>query len=120
MGSFGTKPYENDTAGNWLLKTLTPVSEAITTLLALPVEAANYDEYRAAAWILTKIGRNETWNPDVLATQLSTIHDRLQAIKNDVGYIATWFEPTKFVNDLDERIQQIQRVCKWNNVIITF
>ena len=120
MGAWGERPYDNDTASDWLHEVLTTASDKIEELVNLPVDASNYDEYRAAAWLLTKICRTYVYDAEHIDDHLSKLHDRLQTIKNDIGYIATWKSPTEFVNDLDELIQQIQRVCKWNNVTVTF
>ena len=120
MASFGVRPYENDNAKLWYLAMTLPISNEIEKMLSQPVDSQHYDSYRAAAWLLIKIGREHVYDANRLTDHLSKLHDRLQSIKNDLGYIATWKSPTEFVHDLDDLIQQLQRVCKWNNVVITF
>jgi len=115
----GVRPYENDDAKGFFQDTLCEMFIEIGNLLGEPLDESNYNEHRACAWLLTKIGRKEVYGTN-LDTHLTIVHDRLQAIKNDLAYVATWPSPTEFIKDLDELIQQIQRVCKWNGVTITF
>lgn len=118
MGAFGTRPYDNDTAADWFGKVLAPVSDSIEELLNRPVEEDNYDEYRAAAWLLIKIGRNFVYDINRRNDHLSRLHTRLQIIRDDQGWMDCWTDDIK--GEMDELIQQMQRACKWNNVVITF
>ena len=76
-----------------------------------PVDESMYDEYRAAAWMLTKIGRTFVYPVDFLKEHLSKLHDRLQTIRADQDWIDGWM--VDIVKELDDQIAQIQRVCKW-------
>lgn len=120
MAAQGVRPYQNDNAKDWFWTTLSPVADEIDEVLARAITQDNYDAYRAVAWLLIKIGRDGVYPTARLTTHLSDIHDRLQDIKDDNGYLATWQSPTEFVKDLDDLIVQLQRVCKWNNVTVTF
>ena len=115
----GVRPYENSKGQDFFQNALCETKIEIGNLLGEPLDESNYDEHRACAWLLTKIGRKEVYGVN-LEKHLVTVHDRLQAIKNDLSYVATWAPPTEFLKDLDDLIQQIQRVCKWNGVTITF
>lgn len=120
MGSWGEKAYENDCAADWFGGVFGTVSEKVQALLDLPVEKMLYPEYRAAAWMLTKIGRTFVYPPDVLDKHLSELHDRLQTIRNDKDWIDSWVDQEVITKEMDDQILQIQRVCKWNNVVINF
>lgn len=127
MGAWGERPYDNDTAADWFAGLLEPVAKQIEDLLNLDVDESNYDEYRAAAWFITKIGRNYVYptvnrgtHLSILHNHLSRLHDRLQTIRNDNGWLDGWRDRAKIEAEMDNLIRQLQRVCKWNNVVITF
>jgi hypothetical protein len=120
MGSWGERPYDNDTAADWFGEIMEVPCQKIEELLARPVDDSHYDEYRAAAWFLSKIGRNYVYPTASLSKHLSGIHDRLQTIRNDSDWLSGWKRQDVQEKDLDDLIQQVQRVCKWNNVTITF
>lgn len=120
MGAWGTRPYDNDTAADWFGKVLKPVSDDIEELLNRPVDESSYDEYRAAAWLLIKIGRNYVYDVNRRDQHLSGLHDRLQTMRSDTGWMGTWRDQNEIKEEMDDLVQQIQRVCKWNNVSITF
>lgn len=120
MGAWGTRPYDNDTAADWFIGLLKPAANQIEDLLNRPVDDSHYDEYRAAAWFLTKIGRNFVYPTAMLGNHLSKLHDRLQTMRADDTWLSTWFKRDEIEAEMDELIQQLQRVCKWNNVVITF
>jgi hypothetical protein len=120
MGAWGTRPYDNDTAADWFAGATAGMVSEITNLLQKPISDQYYDEYRAAAWILTKIGRNYVYDSLLLDNHLAGIHERLKTMRRDTGWIATWRNPTEIQADLDDLIQQVERVCKWNNVAVSF
>lgn len=120
MGSWGEKPYENDSAADWFGDVLTPVSERVQDLLDAPVDINLYSEYRAAAWMLTKIGRTFVYPSDKLDDHLSRLHDRLQTIRNDQAWLDCWRDQDSIKQEMDGQIRQMQRVCEWNTVTINF
>jgi hypothetical protein len=120
MGAWGTRPYDNDTAADWFGNVLQPVSDSIEELLNRPVDESHYDEYRAAAWLLIKIGRNFVYDTFRRDDHLSRLHDRLQTIRADQGWMDGWRDSEDIKGEMDEIIIQMQRACKWNNVVITF
>jgi len=120
MGAWGTRPYDNDAAADWFADATESAVKKVDELIKLPIEQANYDEYRAAAWLLTKIGRTYVYETAALDSHLAAIHERLKTMRRDIGWIATWKNPTEITADLDDLIQQVERVCKWNNVAISF
>lgn len=120
MGSWGTKVYEDDSAADWFNNVFEPVSKQVQTLLDAPVKHHLYQEYRAAAWMMTKIGRSFVYPKSKLDDHLSKLHDRLQIIRNDKDWIDSWVNPHSIAKEIDNQILQIQRVCKWNNVVVNF
>lgn len=120
MGAWGEKPYDNDSAADWFGDVLSPVSDKVEELLQRPVDETHYAEYRAAAWLLTKIGRNYVYDVNRREDHLSKLHDRLQTIRADQDWIDGWQDEKEIISELDEQIAQMQRVCKWNNVAVTF
>jgi len=120
MGAWGVKAYENDSAADWFVGVFDTVAEKVQELLDSPVDKRLYPEYRAAAWMLTKIGRTYVYPSDVLGDHLSKLHDRLQTIRNDKDWMDSWVDQDAITKEMDEQILQIQRVCKWNNVVVNF
>lgn len=120
MGAWGEKAYENDSAADWFNDVFEPVSKQVQALLDAPVEERLYPEYRAAAWMLTKIGRTFVYPSDKLDDHLSKLHDRLQTIRNDKDWMDSWVDQAAITKEMDDQILQMQRVCKWNNVTINF
>lgn len=120
MGSWGERPYDNDTAADWFIGLLEPAAKKIEDLLNRPVDDSHYDEYRAAAWFMTKIGRNYVYPTAMLGDHLSKLHDRLQTIRADDDWLNSWKLRHVMEEEMDDLIRQVQRVCKWNNVTITF
>jgi len=120
MGAWASRPYDNDTAADWFGKVLEPVSDSIEELLNRDVDEEHYDEYRAAAWLLTKIGRNYVYDVNRRSDHLSKLHERLQTIRSDQGWMDCWDDKSEMKAEMDDLIQQLQRVCKWNNVSIVF
>ena len=120
MGAWGERPYDNDTAADWFVGLLEPAAKQIEDLLNLDVDESHYDKYRAAAWFLIKIGRNYVYPTAMLGNHLSKLHDRLQTIRGDDSWLDSWRLRRKIEVEMDDLIQQLQRVCKWNNVVITF
>lgn len=120
MAAFGTRAYESDSAADWFADVFTPVSQKIQELLDSPVDENLYPEYRAAAWMLTKIGRTFVYPADKLDDHLSRLHDRLQTIRADKDWMECWRDQDAIKKEMDDQILQMQRVCKWNNVTINF
>jgi len=120
MASFGTRPYDSDNAADWFANIFTPASDKVQELLDSPVDENLYLEYRAAAWMLTKIGRTFVYPSDKIEDHLSRLHDRLQTIRADKDWMDSWRDTEEIKKEMDEQILQIQRVCKWNNVTINF
>ncbi len=118
MAAWGEKAYENDSAADWCADALAPVAQKVEELLDAPVNKSLYDEYRAAAWMLTKIGRNYVYPVDSLKPHLTKLHDRLQTIRNDQDWIDGWM--VDIIKEMDDQISQIQRVCKWNDAPVNF
>lgn len=116
MDAWGSKPYNNASALNWFKDVITPVVDKIEELLNRPVEECNYNEYRAAAWLLTKIGRGDVYDAQRLTNHLAQIHDRIQTVRWDKQWIDTWPGDYRMQDEMDELCRQIQRVCTWNNV----
>ena len=120
MGAWGEKAYENDSAADWFGGVFDTVAEKVQALLDAPVEERLYPEYRAAAWMLTKIGRTYVYPTDSLDDHLSKLHDRLQTIRNDKDWMDSWQDQDTIKKEMDDQILQMQRVCKWNNVVVNF
>lgn len=121
MGTWGVKAYENDSSADWCADVLAPVAQKVEELLNAPVDESSYDEYRAAAWMLTKIGRVYVYDVDMLKHHLTKLHDRLQTIRADKDWIDSWQDnEDDIIKEMDEQIAQIQRVCNWNGVTVNF
>lgn len=110
MGAWGVKAWDNDTAADWFGDTLEPVAEEVEKLLRLPVDRSHYDKYRAAAWLLIKIGQNFVYNIDFLEEHLSELLARLQTIRADKEWINTWRNEDNIIKEIDKQIALIQKV----------
>ena len=72
MGSWGYDPLQNDTADDWVLDIGTLLAERIEATLSLGRDEAEWEEVRAACWLLEKLGSAtpEIWNSDTYCLQL--------------------------------------------------
>lgn len=119
MGAWGNRPYDNDTGADWLVETITPVSDKIQMLLDTPVDEEQYDKYRAAGWLLAKICRTHVYPADLIEPHLLQIHERLQTVRDDTAWMDSWMNK-RMHDEMNELICQIQRICRWNNIDIKF
>lgn len=137
-GAWGFGPFENDSALDWVHAEIeAPIATAIQRRLETPPEDRHeYDDVIAAAALLEALtfrepspqvqaqppGRAKRWlpggYPQKIAFNLnyeaeerhlwSLALGALEPIVNDVAWIATWTEPARKLQDLDELLKSLQ------------
>lgn len=92
MGSWGVKPFENDSAADWFadLWDECPVPKKVEETLKLDIEDS-HEEIRAAAHILVQLGENFIW-PDSLDQHCDLAVQRLEELKSMEEYAGEDFQ----------------------------
>ena len=84
MGTWGHEPWDNDQAADWYAELFekTKFADYIEQTLQLDV-SENYDEIRAAAFVLVVLGRTYIWPVEVLNKHLTLAIEKLESILDD-------------------------------------
>jgi hypothetical protein len=84
MGTWGHEPWANDQAADWYAELFekTKLSDHIEQTLQSNI-SDNYDEIRAAAFVLVVLGRINIWPIEVLNKHLNSAVEKLEGILND-------------------------------------
>ena len=90
MGHWGTGPLENDSAGDWFYQL---EKKSIVDLIEAGLNSKDYDEVRAAAWLLERVGLSYVYPLGKLDRHKQLAVYRLTAIAHDTVWIERWKEP---------------------------
>ena len=104
MGAWGYGPRDNDTADDWLKDIGDYCSAQVTEVLDRDREEGEWEEVRAACWLMERLGTIDIWPPDALAVQLQQGVDRLTWLRDESGWHEDWNEPGDLRASLDAQI----------------
>lgn len=81
MGTWDTKPWDNDTAADWFGGVFDETELREKVRAALELDLNEHQEIRAAAHVLMSLGRTYVWPIDQLDSDLALAVERLTEIK---------------------------------------
>lgn len=83
MGTWGLRPFDNDTAADWFgdLWDEVPLPKRVEKTLQQEVEEFNHDEIRAAAYVLIQLGHVYVWPIHDLEHHLELAVSKLKEVK---------------------------------------
>lgn len=87
MGAWGEGPIDNDTAADWFSSLK---NTGIYALIEEGLRSSNYDEIRAAAFLLERIGINYVYDIDLLDRDKDLAREALKRILKDEEWLGTW------------------------------
>ena len=70
MGSWGYGSLDNDSAWDWLGDIGDYCAAQVAQVLDADHMGSEWEEVRAACWLLERLGASNVWPPDTLAAQL--------------------------------------------------
>lgn len=109
MGAWGSGPYDNDAAGDWLNETGVFVANKVQEVLDAPPcqYGSHYDRLRAAAWLFSHVGRAYTYDIYRMDEHRAALLGRLHELRADDEYVSGWKDPARFLADLDVLIERV-------------
>jgi hypothetical protein len=129
MGAWGHKPFENDSALDWLAYIERPILREITFALRPDGEGGGYHETIAAAALLVQMtGRRSIPDLSYLAFQEDTFSQAIAAlerIRQDKSWMKTWESPACVRRRIGALISQLgvrakEEAEQENKIKITF
>lgn len=121
MGAWGHKPWDNDTAADWFAGCFSGIDIDAKIDAAFKYRYDNYDEVRAACYILEVLGRTYVWpgKLDRLDDHLKKGLDLLRAMidpENDesqMDFLELWGNDPEVIDSVKEQIKGLtQRLAR--------
>ncbi len=110
MGAWGYGPLQNDSAADWLGEIGEFCSTQVATVLDRDRMDAEWEEVRAACWLLERPGVTYVWPPDVLTAQLRQGIDWLTWLRDESEWHEDWDEPDDLRVSLDAQISALTQM----------
>jgi len=104
MGSWGYGPRDNDSADDWLNDIGDYCSAQVAKALDVDHREGEWEEVRAACWLLERLGATDIWPPDALTAQLKQGVGWLTWLRNESEWHEGWNEPGDLRASLDVQI----------------
>jgi len=106
MGSWGFKPWENDTAADFCDKYLEKIP--ITALIQIGLESPIYEEVRIAAWLLRQIGINFIYPNNSYKKDIKKAIARIEEILRNQELLRQWCDPNGLIADLYNNLEALK------------
>lgn len=119
MGAWGYGPFDNDDAGDWLLKVddvaYAPLKRAAdygeSYIESGKVDPQRWNEAYASAAIVVALGEHGQY--DRRYAELYAVAERaLENMLMDADFVSSWKQPKKFIATVSEYIDKLDR---WKN-----
>lgn len=104
MGAWGYGPLQNDSAADWLGEIGDHCSAQVAKVLSMDRMDAEWEEVRAACWLLERLGKTYVWPPDTLTVQLQKGIEWLTWLRDESEWQEDWSEPNDLLVSLDAQI----------------
>lgn len=110
MGAWGTKPFENDDAGDWLVELHAPIEKVVNKAAKARVPQ-NYPftwlkGYAASETIIALSRAGQGFTPEILNAAVASLRNML----NDTRFVETWNDPRRFRADVNARLRELESI----------
>ena len=105
MGAWGEGPLQNDRAADWLHELLD--GTGFCDRVAQGLASGDPDQVRAAAWLVTVLGRVYVWPIDRLDADRAAARTALEALLADADWLGSWTEPEKARDAIQELLDAL-------------
>ena len=107
MGTWGTGPFDNDSAADMIAGFMKPIEKVIGAKSDRTAQNYYHEARASAQIVLMAHGTDVLGGPEI-----STLAKALERMRNDSEWIATWRDPAKIRKALDKEIRAIKRKIK--------
>ena len=117
MGAWGTKPWDNDDAADWFSSAFEGIDIDSKISGALKYTYDNYDEVRAAAYLLDVLGSSYIWPGDLDAYK-GHVKRALEILKamidessddEDMDFLELWDNDPEVIQEVKEQIDNLEK-----------
>lgn len=117
MGAWGTKPWDNDDAADWFNSTFDGIDIDTKINKALEFTYDNYDEVRAAAYLLDVLGVSYVWpgDSDKYEGHVKRALEILKAMiaedsdDEDMDFLELWDSDPEVIQGVKEQIDNLEK-----------
>lgn len=117
MGAWGAEPWDNDSAADWFADAFAGIDIDTKIEHALAHKYDNYDEVRAAAYLLDVLGISYVWpgNLDKYDGHVKRALDILNAMidedsdDDEMDFLELWDNDAKVIASVKQQIQNLQK-----------
>lgn len=117
MGTWGVAPWDNDEAADWFSEAFKGIDIDPKIEEALKYDYDNYDQVRAAAYLLQVLGVSYIWPGDLnrLNGHIQRAIELLKAMidqdsdDKDMDFLALWDNDPDVIESVREQIEQLEK-----------
>lgn len=108
MGAWGTDPWDNDAAADWFSSLFAGINVEGRVISGL--EDENPDRSRAAAYLLSVLGRPYVWpgDPIRLGQLLDSAIERMESLAADKEYLANYEDGEALLISIANLVSELQ------------
>ena len=108
MGAWGEGPYDNDTAADWFYDIS---KKPITSLITNGLESKDYDEIRAAAYLLERVGETHWVYPEEYREpHVNLALEKLKDILQDDEWTSNWRDVKAIKKSVKDQIKALEKL----------
>jgi hypothetical protein len=117
MGTWGVEPWDNDEAADWFSEVFKGIDIDTKIEKALCYDYDNYDQVRAAAYLLQVLGVSYVWPGDLnrLSGHVQRALELLKAMidpdsdDKDMDFLALWDNDPEVIEAVRKQIEQLEQ-----------
>ncbi len=110
MGAWGYGPLQNDSAADWLGDIGEYCSAQVAQVLDMGRMDAEWEEVRAACWLLERLGDTYVWPTEAFIAQVRQGIDWLMWLRDESGWHEDWNKPNDLRVSLDAQISTLTQM----------
>lgn len=116
MGAWGTEPWDNDDAADWFGEVFDGIDIDSKITQALAYDYDNYDQVRAAAYLLDVLGVSYIWPGDLdkldghleRALQILTAMIDRESEDEEMDFLELWDDDPDVIKSVEQQIRRLQ------------
>lgn len=108
MGAWGTEPWDKDAAADWFSSFFRGID--VDSRIGAALEDENADVTRAAAFLLSVLGRPYTWPGEItmLGEHLDRAISLMESLAADKAYLAQYADPERLLDSIANLVGDLQ------------
>ena len=108
MGAWGTEPWDKDAAADWFTSLFRGIDA--DSRISAALDDGNADVTRAAAFLLSVLGRPYTWpgEPSMLGNHLDRTISRMESLAVDKSYLAQYTGREGLLDSIANLVSDLQ------------